>query len=685
MSSERTFDWKPRFDPQSRRYGVAEVAGNVPAEIPYRTWDIPVWLDQGQEGACFPAGTFIRMADGSHKKIEDVRTLDEVVTAEGRTGRVLQTMVRRGSELVHINLRGHLRAFASTPEHPVLVQRNIGSRRKKTEATLYLPADEIKVGDRVCLTRYLPTEDSPLPLAALVSLHGMRGVISGVVQTGSVTSEVAPLPTMVGRTPDLGRLFGLYAAEGNTTPNKVTWSFGSHEVELINETCNLIKTCFGAIARLQVRPNNSTNVVLYGKTWRLLFETLIPGTSKHGDKHLSRHVTTGSKVYLTALLNGWLDGDGHRRRHSVAGITVCPRLAFDMYAIATGLGLKPALRVSAPQANQYALTRQNRWEVEIAEGQGKNTPEETDTAVWRKVMSINRTTIDEWVYNLHVEGDESYIANGFGVHNCVGFGSAHRAAAMGVTVSEQIARSLYLRAQQIDEWEGESYEGTSVLAGTKAAVELSWFDSYWWDFSERQLAWGIASMGPAVIGVNWYQGMTDVDSRGYITPTGPFVGGHCVCVYGYEFPGVYRIRNSWSRDWGIDGDCLITATDMDLLIRQGAELCHPMPIVAPLPPQNLYPARRIPVQPDGSMPPIEMFQPGDYSGPVIEGGRTRVYFRFPVDDTAPSESRLLHSAKIPQYRFTHHPDGSLSVTGLIVSRDGSWSGYLDPGNVWRRL
>ena len=38
--------------------------------------------DQGREGACFPMGVLVRMADGQHCAIEDVRPLDWVQTAE---------------------------------------------------------------------------------------------------------------------------------------------------------------------------------------------------------------------------------------------------------------------------------------------------------------------------------------------------------------------------------------------------------------------------------------------------------------------------------------------------------------------------------------------------------------------------------------------------------------------------
>lgn len=73
----------------------------------------------GNQGACFPAGTLIRMADGSEKKIEEISLLDEVVTAESNTGRVLQLMTRKDEELYDIKLRG-LNGFKCTPEHPIL-------------------------------------------------------------------------------------------------------------------------------------------------------------------------------------------------------------------------------------------------------------------------------------------------------------------------------------------------------------------------------------------------------------------------------------------------------------------------------------------------------------------------------------------------------------------------------------
>jgi Fe-S cluster assembly protein SufB len=362
----------------------------------------------------------VRMADGSHKPIEDVRTLDEVATAEGRRGRVLQTMVRRNTDsIAHVRLRGH-NAFRSTREHPILARRHSGPRRSSTFTEEYTPAYELRPGDYVALTRYQPEPIATLEVNGLVDIREVHGAIDGRINTGGVMSDIAPLPSILFKDRGLGRLLGLYAAEGHTTVNKVVWTFGKHEADLVNETMALVKDVLEAQPRIQQRPNNSTNVVLYGKTWRLLFERLVPGTSRHGDKRLSPEVTASPPEFLAALLDGWLDGDGHRRRTGCQGVTVCQRLALDMHAIAQILGRRPTLGVSTPSPNKYAATRQDRWDILIGEGDGKNVAEQTDTAVWRRVIRVELEPHDGWVFNLHVEGDESYVANGVGVHNCVG-------------------------------------------------------------------------------------------------------------------------------------------------------------------------------------------------------------------------------------------------------------------------
>lgn len=165
---------------------------------------------------------------------------------------------------------------------------------------------------------------------------------------------------------------------------------------------------------------------------------------------------------------------------------------------------------------------------------------------------------------------------------CVGFGFSHELAAepfpvAGVT--DDRARSIYKRAQQIDEWPGTRYEGTSVLAGAKACAEAGFITKYFWATSARELAQAISNVGPVVIGVNWLQGMEETDKEGFIHATGPVRGGHCVCVYGVTVDAdgkiTFVIKNSWGSGWGTEGSCKISEPDMQLLTESNGALCVP--------------------------------------------------------------------------------------------------------------
>jgi len=165
---------------------------------------------------------------------------------------------------------------------------------------------------------------------------------------------------------------------------------------------------------------------------------------------------------------------------------------------------------------------------------------------------------------------------------CVGFGVSHEliarpAEAKGITYD--YAMELYWEAQKIDPWEGGAYdgaepfyEGTSVLAGVKAAQRDGWFDEYRWAFGLNDLILGVGYNGPAVIGVNWYEGMMDTDKHGYIKPTGRALGGHCILCNAINVKKKrFTLHNSWGINWGNNGECYISFHDMDTLLYNNGE------------------------------------------------------------------------------------------------------------------
>lgn len=163
---------------------------------------------------------------------------------------------------------------------------------------------------------------------------------------------------------------------------------------------------------------------------------------------------------------------------------------------------------------------------------------------------------------------------------CTGFSVSHEAAARPVCVTgitNQTAQAIYYRARQIDEWPGENYDGSSVLAAMKAGKELGWYDEYRWAFGESDLALAVSRKGPAVLGINWYEGMGRPDANGIITVSGQVHGGHAILCNGYNAKTrMYRLHNSWGKSWGINGECFISASDIARLLSEHGEACIPV-------------------------------------------------------------------------------------------------------------
>lgn len=162
---------------------------------------------------------------------------------------------------------------------------------------------------------------------------------------------------------------------------------------------------------------------------------------------------------------------------------------------------------------------------------------------------------------------------------CVGFAWAHEAGAYPKrwATSNEVAFDVYRRARQLDIWEGEDYDGTSVLAGAKSAVERGWLKEYRWAFSLDDLLTAVSRTGPVVMGTWWWSEMWEPDERGFIEPRGQRIGGHAyiinsVSVRRRDVGGV----NSWGLGWGDKGRFRMTWDAVEALLHDEGECCVPV-------------------------------------------------------------------------------------------------------------
>lgn len=191
---------------------------------------------------------------------------------------------------------------------------------------------------------------------------------------------------------------------------------------------------------------------------------------------------------------------------------------------------------------------------------------------------------------------------------CVGHGWADEATALPVAINfsrqnfgtddkghpwpkdpQGFAFALYRWAQRHDEFAGENYDGTSVLAGAKGMKALGMVTEYRWATSVDDVIDTIVQLGPVVLGMDWLNGMYDAPG-GELHATGAKVGGHCILAVGYDperrwsdgsTSAAVALQNSWGPSWGVHGIGWVSVADLSKVLAKTGEACVPVRRIDP--------------------------------------------------------------------------------------------------------
>lgn len=150
------------------------------------------------------------------------------------------------------------------------------------------------------------------------------------------------------------------------------------------------------------------------------------------------------------------------------------------------------------------------------------------------------------------------------------------AAAQTSQLNMDLVKRMYEISTRLDSIPGQwppTDTGSSGNAAAKAARKLGLIDSYSWAFTTSGLLHALQH-GPVIIGIPWYERMSEPDEAGAVHVGGRVEGGHEVLVRGWR-SGRLLCDNSWGEGWGLGGSFTMSLTVWEFLRRQQADVTIP--------------------------------------------------------------------------------------------------------------
>jgi site-specific DNA-cytosine methylase len=393
--------WHCQYDPEDRHQYAARILAHHWPDVPNLgdvtavDWTQVEPVDVLTAGfPCFPAGTLITTSTGL-RPIEDLAVGDMVLTHKRRYRPVIQTMHRNASKVLRVKAMG-APLITTTDEHPFYVRRN------RDSAPEWIPAKDLQRGVFVAL----PDTDID-----------KRDVSEGELARWYLVGRwLGDGWTVTHRRP----------ARHNSTARRVHWCCAAQEAEEL-------ETAFAKAGIRPTRVNERTVVkyVMQSNEWSSLLDDF--GKRAYG-KQLPEYVHTLPLVLQEAILQGWLDSDGDVKANgAINGTTTSRALAIGMARVARSVYGKAVSIHEGGSRRLETLIEGRRvnerpwWNVRISCGPSKQAFQ-ADGFTWAPVRSVVTEDSTQEVFNIGVQDDESYVAEGVVVHNCQDLSYAGRGA-----------------------------------------------------------------------------------------------------------------------------------------------------------------------------------------------------------------------------------------------------------------
>ena len=363
---------------------------------------------------CVKPGTKIQTKSGE-KNIEEILVGEEVLTHKGHFKKVLKTYKNNVSDKTICNIKkmGDNRVLSITDNHPIYFQ-------KKDKTYVWSAMENYDKENKFVYPKLCTSNETP------------RYTIT--IPNGRWEQKIIKIK------PDykLGYLAGVFLGDGWISKNKgchqyLQYSFNLLETETVNKVRNYIEDIFGKKTSLYEYPEkNEAKVQLGNKGVAKWFFDMF-STGSH-NKKLDESIYDWDVEAIEGIFDGYLDSDGScddkcLKFDSVNGDMISQlKLLFtkiNMFGTISQLTYRSGFSNAntevyrlAYSGNQLCSLRENKKRLKLKNQSRQFFQENTDSFSFNAFTEIIHEQYTGVVYNLEIENDNSYVANGITVHNC---------------------------------------------------------------------------------------------------------------------------------------------------------------------------------------------------------------------------------------------------------------------------
>ena len=401
---------------------------------------------------CFLAGTPVLLSDGVSVPIETVDEGSEVISHTGKNRVVTHAIKQHYSgDLYKVSVNGNGNAtINATAEHPFYAI--VKNKKCVCGCGSELPQktnSSKRSFDRQYITGHHQNVKNSNPKAATALLEAVETKIEPkFVEVKELTVGdllLCPVSCDIvdsGITEGQMKLIGYFLAEGNYLKRQgsvsaIQFNLNSNEeFTLAEDIINLIKKEFNIVAKKYFYTTrlSSMTVQACGKDLAQWFYKHC-GEYSHGKK-ISYEVVQEDPKKQISLLAGWLNGDGHLHiddtRKTLTECTTSPLLIEQLRYVAARCGIRTYVSVASQRENRMQaytlgfslpcsseLIKKTKWSSEKIDFGDPSIASKFDNYLTYPITNIEKEHYDGMVYNLEVADDNSYIAGGVSVHNCL--------------------------------------------------------------------------------------------------------------------------------------------------------------------------------------------------------------------------------------------------------------------------